>query len=241
MEIVGLQIELKELEDKNGEIYVLVIGDLGGGTFKLFAQDVTQVKPNSPFSGYVIGEMDALDTYENLQLAFSSIQVSIFQKKKKKKKKKKEKKRRKFDQVFFFFFFFFFLKNEIDQLQDKTHSIIVKGEIVQRATRIFLGGDYDFLCENFDQSNAASSYYCLWCPTDKAHKRDTPWSMDSPAWGEPGNRNSLASLKARSRKKRDPIFRVELDRVVVLPLHIVLGLVAAYLTYLKRDVRFSSV
>ena len=93
MEIVGLQRELKELEDKNGEIYVLVIGDLGGGTFKLFAQDVTQVKPNSPFSGYVIGEMDALDTYENLQLAFSSIQVSNFQKRKKRKKKKEKKKK----------------------------------------------------------------------------------------------------------------------------------------------------
>jgi len=112
VEIVGLQSELKELEDKNGEIYVLVIGDLGGGTFKLFAQDVTQVKPNSPFSGYVIGEMDALDTYENLQLAFSSIQVYKFNNKKKNKKKKNQKKTTQIFPLFFFFFFFFFLLKE---------------------------------------------------------------------------------------------------------------------------------
>ena len=63
------------MEDSNGELFVLLIGDLGGGTFKLLLQDLTQVKPNSPFSEYVVGEMDGLDTYENLQAAFAPIQV----------------------------------------------------------------------------------------------------------------------------------------------------------------------
>jgi hypothetical protein len=70
-----LSEELKELGESGGEIYLLLIGDLGGGTFKLLLQDLTQAKPNSPFSGYLVGEMDALDTFENLEKSFSSMQV----------------------------------------------------------------------------------------------------------------------------------------------------------------------
>lgn len=137
----------------------------------------------------------------------------------------------------FLFLVLICVQAEIEELQDRTYAVVTKGKAVSRTIRIFLGGDYDFLCENFDQSNAASNQFCLWCPIDLNHKRDIPWSMGSPAWGEEGRTNTLPSLKARARKNRNPVFKVELDRVVVLPLHIVLGLVAAYLMLLKREVR----
>ena len=74
-EIEDLQRELKNLEDNRGEIYLLLIGDVGGGTFKLLLQDLTQVKPNSPFSGYLVGEMDAVDSHDNLEAGFGHMQV----------------------------------------------------------------------------------------------------------------------------------------------------------------------
>ena len=74
-EIQGLREYLEEAADQCGEIFLLLIGDLGGGTFKLILQDLTEVKPNSPFSGFLVGEMDAGDSYDNLKAAFGDFQV----------------------------------------------------------------------------------------------------------------------------------------------------------------------
>ena len=54
---------------------MLLIGDSGGGSFKLLLQDLSQFKPNSPFSGYLVGEMDAKESYQNLKKAFGNYQV----------------------------------------------------------------------------------------------------------------------------------------------------------------------
>jgi len=67
---------LEEYENEFGEAYFLLIGDHGGGSFKLLLQDLTRKKPNSPFSGFLVGEMDAPETYTNLRKSFPEIQVS---------------------------------------------------------------------------------------------------------------------------------------------------------------------
>jgi len=66
---------LHDIGERTGEIFLLLIGDHGGGTFKLLLQDLTEAKPNSPFSGFLVGEMDAVDSYENLKQAFGTFQV----------------------------------------------------------------------------------------------------------------------------------------------------------------------
>ena len=111
--IQRLQNELLDEADESGEIFLLLIGDHGGGTFKLLLQDLTEVKPNSPLSGFVVGEMEAVDNYENLKAAFSEFQVCrrvflnfifylfFYDEKKKTISLKKKKK------------FFFFLVNRI--------------------------------------------------------------------------------------------------------------------------------
>ena len=50
-------------------------------------------KPNSPSSGYVIGEMEAGDSYENLKKAFGSLQVRKKVKSKRKSKIQKNEKK----------------------------------------------------------------------------------------------------------------------------------------------------
>jgi len=57
---------------------VLLIGDKGGGSFKLLLQDLSRAKPNSAHSGLLIGEMFGSDTHNNLKAAFGSISVSFF-------------------------------------------------------------------------------------------------------------------------------------------------------------------
>ena len=116
------------------------------------------------------------------------------------------------------------------------HVIGQQGGVQSKVVRLFLGGDYEFLLENYDQSSAASKDFCLWCPAKTENRRDDPFTMN-PCWGEGHLVNTLESLKERSRNGGDPIFRFPLCRVVVLPLHLTLGLTAQYLTLLKAKVR----
>jgi len=76
VEYEDLARELEEHQNEKGELYLLLIGDHGGGTFKLLLQDLQRKKPNSPFSGFLIGEMDAKDKHENLKKAFKDLKVS---------------------------------------------------------------------------------------------------------------------------------------------------------------------
>lgn len=72
-------------------MFVLLIGDKGGGTFKLTLQDLSRTKPNSPMNGIMIGEMNSNDSYENLRLAFAPIAVCFLNLKQNKKIKNKNK------------------------------------------------------------------------------------------------------------------------------------------------------
>jgi hypothetical protein len=126
---------------------------------------------------------------------------------------------------------------QIDSIQDQKITVIDnKGERRSKVVRLFLGGDYEYLLENFDQNSAASNDFCLWCPATKQNRQNDPFEMPSH-WGEGELVNTLESLKERSRTKSDPVFRFQLDRVVILPLHLTLGLTAHYLAQLKIEVR----
>jgi len=56
-------------------MFVLLIGDHGGGTFKLLLEDLSRAKPNSPTSSILIGQMEGKDCYENLKAAFGYLKV----------------------------------------------------------------------------------------------------------------------------------------------------------------------
>jgi len=75
-EVRALEEELSEFQDDMGEMFVLLIGDKGGGSFKLLLQDLSKTKPNSPFSSLIIGEMHGDDNHFNLSKAFEHIKVS---------------------------------------------------------------------------------------------------------------------------------------------------------------------
>ena len=113
-------------------------------------------------------------------------------------------------------------------------AIIKDGKVTSKIVRLFLGGDYDFLCENYDHPDACSTNFCIWCPITLREKRNEEDCNGIP-WEEV-QLNTLEELKNRSRKKRDPVFRVDLSRVVVLPLHTNLGLTEKYLELLRKDV-----
>jgi len=74
LEIDQCERELKEIEDGNGQNFLLLSADHGGGTLKLFLQNLTTAKPNSAANGYLVGEMDAPEKYENLKAAFGHYQ-----------------------------------------------------------------------------------------------------------------------------------------------------------------------
>jgi len=77
LEIDQCERELKEIEDGNGQNFLLLSADHGGGTLKLFLQNLTTAKPNSAANGYLVGEMDAPEKYENLKAAFGHYQEKI--------------------------------------------------------------------------------------------------------------------------------------------------------------------
>jgi len=73
LEIEELGKELNEIEDGNGQVFLLLSAD-HGETLKLFLQNLTTEKPNSAANDYVVGEMDAPEKYENLKAAFGHYQ-----------------------------------------------------------------------------------------------------------------------------------------------------------------------
>ena len=58
-----------------GEQWFMLIGDYGGGSFKLMLCDLAAEETNSFQGGYVIGEMLAKDTYNNLKTVFGVFTV----------------------------------------------------------------------------------------------------------------------------------------------------------------------
>jgi len=70
-----LREDLQEYQDDQEELCVLLIGDLGGGSFKLLLSQAGCVDPSSNTSSYVIAEMAAPDSYSNLNEVFAYYQV----------------------------------------------------------------------------------------------------------------------------------------------------------------------
>lgn len=115
-------------------------------------------------------------------------------------------------------------QEEIDELQDHQLDIEHQGKIVSKIVRIFLGGDYEFLCENYGHRGANSTEFCLWCKILLDQKKaEGPWV--------PRTRKELEEFTGKK-----PIFCFELDRVVVLPLHITLGVLSMCCDELDKQV-----
>jgi len=193
----SLSRELDSVQDLQGEHFLMLIGDHGGGSFKLQLQNICTEKPNSPFNGILIGEMEAPDKFENLKVAFGEI------------------------------------AEELKEMDGRELTFERDGQQVTRTLRFFLGGDYAFLCENFGHQGASSRSFCLFCDALLSDKTDNPATC--PHWGESSHARDLNSLKALTGK--DPVFSIPPERVVVLPLHLLLGLVKEYLLLLQADVR----
>jgi hypothetical protein len=75
VQVQDLQEELREYENEHGEMFVMLIGDYGGGSFKLMLANICSLEPNSPSSGYLIGELSAKESFKNLKEAFGFYQV----------------------------------------------------------------------------------------------------------------------------------------------------------------------
>jgi len=94
-EFKDLQEELREHESAGGEVYFMLGGDYGGGSFKLLLNRPGIGFGSQASGGFVIGEMEGKDTYENLKTVFGiysviSFFVSFFRKGKKIERKGKE-------------------------------------------------------------------------------------------------------------------------------------------------------
>ena len=90
---------------------------------------------------------------------------------------------------------------------------------VSRTIRLFLGGDYAFLTSVYGHRGANCMQFCLWCTEDLKQKRVSP--TEPLPWQD----KSLID-----NEENDPVFPFPLDRVVVLPPHIVLGLTKDFST-----------
>ena len=105
-----------------------------------------------------------------------------------------------------------------------------------RTVRLFLGGDYQFLATNYGHQGAACTLFCLYCLATLEDKSTNPSSMNV-LWGEGKTKKTLESLEIETGKKA--IFPIEIDMLVPLPLHIILGLTKDYLLAFLEKVCFS--
>jgi len=193
-----LKEELVEYQSTHGEEFFLLLGDSGGGSFKLMLQHLNTAKPNSTHSGLIVGYMEAKDNEENLRIAFPNLQ------------------------------------SQLDMLQDCKIDFELDGEKKTKTVRIFLGGDYEFLTLIFGHGGACSLNFCLFCPCQLASKSDDPLTMNpEETWDK--KERSLDDLKKTTNK--EPILKFPLHRVVILPLHIVLGLTKEYLSIFMKEIR----
>jgi hypothetical protein len=99
--------------------------------------------------------------------------------------------------------------------------------------RFFLGGDYQFLCLNFGHLGACSKEFCLFCFATLHDKKVTPEELGG-LWGDVQMR-TMEEWEAKAGRKA--LFPIQVSRVVPLPLHLLLGLMKDYLSYLVDKVR----
>jgi hypothetical protein len=197
-EIEQLKEELQQIESETGQIYMMLSADHGGGTLKLFLQNLTTEKPNSVQSGYLLGEMDGPEKYSNLTKAFKKYQTVI------------------------------------DDLEHNpiTYESADKKTITKKIV-LFLGGDYSFLAENYQITGASGIDFCLWCRSEKDNRKTE--CLGPVKWGLGETAKTCQEIEDEVGK--EAVFKIPLDRVAVLPFHILLGLTKDYLTILQTEVK----
>jgi hypothetical protein len=99
--------------------------------------------------------------------------------------------------------------------------------------RIFLGGDYQFLCMNYGHGGACSQDFCLFCTATLKDKADSPSDV-TEMWGLGQKSKTMADLFQHTGV--DPIFPIEPEYVSPLPLHITLGLTKDYAIMFRDEV-----
>ena len=122
------------------------------------------------------------------------------------------------------------------ELQGKKVEFEVKGKRLQKTVRVFLGGDYQFLCTNFGHGGASSTSFCLFCKALLVNKADCPADLEI-LWGEGETVRTLGDLMATYGVR--PVFPIGPEMTVPLPLHIMLGLVKDYGDMFREEVRVS--
>jgi len=108
-----------------------------------------------------------------------------------------------------------------------------EGEKRKKTIRIFLGGDYMFLCANFHHKGPNSIEFCLFCNIQNHQKKIDPYELDC-CWGE--GQTKMTIEKIIEKTKIEPVFKIDIDNIVPLPLHIKLGLTKDYLMLLLETV-----
>ena len=110
--------------------------------------------------------------------------------------------------------------------------------------KIFLFGDYSFLCSVFGLSGANGSFPCLWCLTTKS-------AIQNVALG-PVKDRTLSSIRSCNRRfhasegnliqakmffncVRAPLFDIDIEMVVPMYLHILLGIVLKHHNWLVAE------
>ena len=76
--ISQLEQELEQYASEHGELYVMISGDYGGGSSKLLIQNLCSTNPHSLDNCFLLGFVEAPETYSTLKAAFGHFQVIIF-------------------------------------------------------------------------------------------------------------------------------------------------------------------
>ncbi|XP_064402593.1 uncharacterized protein LOC135348339 isoform X1 [Halichondria panicea] len=116
-------------------------------------------------------------------------------------------------------------EDEVDSLQSKTW----RGKTI----RVFLSGDYEFLCNIYGLSGASGRQCCLWCLTTSEQLRNPPTTVQSRSTASMVTDHHsfiaaggiLKNVKNFNNCVREPFFKcIPLNQVCPPGLHISLGI-----------------
>ncbi|GFN74207.1 hypothetical protein PoB_000071300 [Plakobranchus ocellatus] len=108
--------------------------------------------------------------------------------------------------------------------------------------KVFLNGDYDFLCKVYGLSGPQGTYPCLWClmPRQTMHKEENPsqertlGSLSSDHHRFPSDDSNKREVAKYNNSLHQPLLPIELDKVVPPYLHILLGIVLKHHKFLEN-------
>ena len=189
------------------EIWLKIGGDHGQGSLKICLEIANLEKPNAREHTHILSMIEAKDTYEVLEEATLNLNFGIMD-----------------------------LKRSL-----------WKGKNV----KIFLFGDYSFLLNLYGLSGAAGTYPCLCCETSNLEIKNSEQGTISDRTLENIKRNfnnykqAFERVKTQEGRKklaaahmncvRKPLLDIELDMVVPMYLHILLGVVMKLHTWLVEE------